>query len=90
MARRGEFAFRYFGTPSFRAKGFVEVFAKGDSKVKGEIEAKLLGEKDIYPTRQELELLARRKLRQAVLQIACRLEGLSVKTFRRLRAQTVQ
>jgi hypothetical protein len=80
MARKGEFALRYFGTPSFKAKGFVEVFTNGDSKQKQEIAAKLLGEEDIYPTKREVELLGRHKINQAVLEIVCRIEGLSVRT----------
>ncbi|HXW62044.1 MAG TPA: hypothetical protein VEJ45_05550 [Candidatus Acidoferrales bacterium] len=90
MARRREFAFRYYSTPSFKARGFIEVCSNRDTRLKQGITAELFGEEDIYPTRQEIELLGRHKVKQATLQIACRLEGLSVKTFRRYRAQIVQ
>jgi hypothetical protein len=94
MFRRGEFAFRFFGTPSFPRKGLIENFTKGNTKRKLEIvkmlSLALLGVGEIYPTGRDVELLGGHKLNEAVLRIACRLEGISVRTARRYKSQSVQ
>jgi hypothetical protein len=94
MSRRGEFAFQFFGTPSFPAEGLVELFVKGNGERKRKVVAMLggtlLGFEDLCPTKRDVELLGKRKLKEAALRIACQLEGISVKTARRHKPQVVQ
>ncbi len=94
MYRKGEFGRDFFGTPSFPCKGLVELFVKGNEKRKRKVVAMLggtlLGFEDLYPTKRDVELLGKHKMKEAALRIACRREGISVKTARRYKPQVVQ
>jgi hypothetical protein len=94
MYRKGEFGRDFWGSPSLPCKGLVELFVEGNEKRKLKVVAilggTLLGFEDLYPTKLDVELIGKHKLKEAALQIACRLEGISFKTARRRKPRVVQ
>jgi len=100
MHRRGEFAFRFLGTPSLKRRTLMDILQQAKSSSKETlpwvVELEKLDEEvvpdllDFQPSNWDMELLGRHKTHEALLRILCKLEGISTRTARRYRPDTVQ
>jgi len=101
MHRRGEFAFRFLGTPALKARTLRDILQQAKSSSKETLawvvelehleKSKTLPDfLDFEPSKFDMELLGQHKTHEALLRILCKLEGISTRTARRYRPHTVQ
>jgi hypothetical protein len=99
MHRRGEFAFRFLGTPALKARTLRDILqAQSSSKetLPWVVELEELDEKvvpdllDFQPSNWDMELLGQHKTKEGLLRILCKLEGITTRTARRYRPHSVQ
>lgn len=99
MHRRGEFGFRFLGSKSLQAKTLRNILQETKSSSNGtvpwvleleDLETAVTDFLEFQPTKFDMELLGKHKTTEALLQILCRLEGISIRTARRYKPQGVQ
>ena len=99
MQRRGEFGFQFLGSPSLAAKTLRKILQDVKSSSPGvlpwAIELEQLDRAvpqflDFQPTKFDMELLGQHKTADALLRILCKLEGISTRTARRYKSESVQ
>jgi len=100
MHRRGEFAFRFLGTPSLKARTLRDILQQAKSSSKEtlpwvveleELDKVILPDfLDFQPSNWDMELLGQHKTHEALLRILCKLEGISTRSAHRYQPQCIQ
>jgi hypothetical protein len=99
MHRRGEFAFRFLGSNSLPVKTLKNILEEAKSSSSDtpawvsqleQLEMAVPNFLDFQPTKFDAEVLGQHKTTEALLRILCELEGISTRTARRYKSQSVQ
>jgi hypothetical protein len=99
MQRRGTFAFRFLGTKSLPAKTLRDILKDAKSASVGtlawileleQLERAVPQFLDLQLSKFDFQVLGKHKTTEGLLRILCRFEGISTRTARRHKSQTVQ